>query len=70
MTMTKKDYELVASSMRMFKYDLGNHFGANQRKEREAIYLDACQRLANEFKEANPRGREDKFLETCRVSAD
>lgn len=57
--MTKKDYELIAKTIRT-TYENGDLDG----------YFTLVFDLADAFKANNPRFSENKFLEACGISSD
>lgn len=58
MSMTKKDYELIASQIN------GSRF---YRNEQYIVTEFLVNRLANVFKADNPKFDRDKFLEACGI---
>jgi len=68
--MTKKDYELIAVTVKVFDGDMSGYCGANESKTRRVIVTDIAQRLADALAAENPLFNRQKFLEACGVKND
>lgn len=54
--MTKKDYELIASTLDRIVTRTGEETG---------LYITICEWLADSFEAANPKFNRSKFLQAC-----
>lgn len=68
MSMTKKDYELIAESLRTTK-DWGKDFQvySNGAWVANSSFTILCENLANLLNRDNPRFNRDRFLSACGV---
>ena len=67
MSMTKKDYELIARVVADFENRLGNWFNSQERQQRQEIHAELAHGMANSLEQSNPRFDRAKFLQACGV---
>ena len=73
MSMSKKDYELIATELRnqheLFDYNSGNINGNQDGTPTMSVYESSCKLWAQTLQAVNPRFNRDKFLTACGVTA-
>lgn len=67
MSMTKKDYELVAEELRLDLIKYKNHPEQLGYEDRYKAVWEVCYRLSHAFKDSNPKFDREKFLKACGI---